>query len=414
MFKVGCAPSSVDDFFRSLASEFHWNHADYFRDAVLAMALSEGRHTVSNLVRHLDAEHHRSRYNNFLNVARWEPESLLHQAAVGLLQGIDPPRDKTLYLILDDTVIPKRGRKMEAVGWLHDSTRGGKVRGHDLVFSVLRAGDVTIPWGFRPYVKKQDAPKLGRPFRKVTELGADLIRSFDAPDGWDVVVLFDTFYLCQRVVNACREKGFAWVSCLKSNRVLHRGGRKLKAGQYVKHALSGKSTLRRQTVHHRQTTYETADAGWLDLSHIGYVHLVCSRRKGERRCLGLVTESKELSVSAMVRGYAERWWIEQFFKDGKQRLGLGQYQNGSMRADVNHTYLVCFAYALLTHLSRRGREHGEKGKARSRAAQRASLSVGSMQNALRRRTFLATIADVERRCPSGDSFVKELKRLLVA
>lgn len=274
---------------------------------------------------------------------------------------------------------------------------------------MLRAGDVTIPWGFRSYVKNQDARKLGVPFCKVTELGADLIRSFDAPEGWDVVVPFDTFYLCQRGVNACREKGFAWVSSLKSNRVLHRGGRKLKAGKYVKHALSGKSTMRRQTVHHRQTTYETADAGWLDLNHIGYVHLVCSRRKGESRCLGLVTESKDLSVSAMVRGYAERWWIEQFFKDAKQRLGLGQYQNGSMRAHVNHTYLVCFAHVLLTHLCRKA--HGEKGNAKNAAK---SLSLGSMQNDLRRRTFLATIADAERRCPSGDSFVKELKRLLVA
>lgn len=411
MFKIVRTPSSVDDFFRSLTSEFHWNHAGYFRDAVLAMALTEGRHTVSNLVRHLDAEHHRSRYNNFLHVARWEPEKLLHTAALGLLETVAPCGNRTLYLILDDTVIPKRGKKMEAVGWLHDATGGGKVRGHDLVFSVLRAGDATIPWGFRPYVKKQDAPKLGRPFRKVTELAAELIRTFDAPDGWDVVVLFDTFYLCQRVVNACREKKFAWVSCLKSNRVLHRGGRKLKAGKYVKHALSGRSTLGRQTVHHRQTTYETADAGWLDLSHIGYVHLVCSRRKGEPRRLGLVTESKELSVSAMVRGYAERWWIEQFFKDAKQHLGLGQYQNGSMRADVNHTYLVCFAYALLTHLSRKA--HGEKGKPKNAAA-KTSLSIGSMQNALRRQTFLATIADVDRRCPSGDLFVKELKRLLVA
>jgi len=42
------------------------------------------------------------------------------------------------------------------------------------------------------------------------------------------------------------------------------------------------------------------------------------------------------------------------------------------------------------------------------------LSIGSMQNDLRRQTFLATIADVARRCPSGDSFVKELKRLVAA
>jgi len=227
-----------------------------------------------------------------------------------------------------------------------------------------------------------------------------------------VVVLFDTFYLCRRGVKACREKRFAWVSCLKSNRNLARGGRKLKAGRYVRRCFSGRRAARRRTVRHRQTTYDVVDAGWLEMSHVGRVHLVCSRRRGAAKRLGMVTESKTLSTRAIVQGYAERWWIEQFFKDAKQRLGLGQYQNGSMRAAVNHTYLVCFAYALLTHLSLRA--HGEKGERKPIAASGVSLSIGSMQNHLRRQTFLATVAEVEHRCPSGDSFVKELKRLLVA
>jgi hypothetical protein len=42
--------------------------------------------------------------------------------------------------------------------------------------------------------------------------------------------------------------------------------------------------------------------------------------------------------------------VEQFFKDSKQLLGLGQYQNRHYRAAVTHLHLVCFAYALLTHL----------------------------------------------------------------
>ena len=40
MLKIVHTPSSVDDFFRSLTSEFHWNHADYFQDEVLAMAVA--------------------------------------------------------------------------------------------------------------------------------------------------------------------------------------------------------------------------------------------------------------------------------------------------------------------------------------------------------------------------------------
>ncbi len=117
------------------------------------------------------------------------------------------------------------------------------------------------------------------------------------------------------------------------------------------------------------------------------------------------------SVKAIVRAYAERWFIEQFFKDAKQLLGLGQYQNGSMRAAVIHLHLVCFAHALLTHL--RLSRSGEKGNAK-KAAAKASLSIGSMQNELRRLLFLDTVALLEQRGSSGDSFVKQLRRLLAA
>jgi len=145
MLKIVRTPPSVQGFFRSLTSKFHWNHADYFKDEVTAMACAEGRHTVTDLVRHLDAKRHRSRYNNFLHVARWDPEKLLHTAALRLLQRLKQTRDRTSYLILDDTVIPKRGQKMEAVGWLHDAAGHRKILGHQTVFAVLRVGEVTLP-----------------------------------------------------------------------------------------------------------------------------------------------------------------------------------------------------------------------------------------------------------------------------
>jgi len=83
-----------------------------------------------------------------------------------------------------------------------------------------------------------------------------------------------------------------------------------------------------------------------------------------------------------------------------------------MRAAVIHLHLVCFAHALLTHL--RIKRHGEKGEPKKRAAKALSLSTGSMQNELRRLVFLDLVASLQERGLSGDSFVKELKRLLVA
>jgi hypothetical protein len=88
-----------------------------------------------------------------------------------------------------------------------------------------------IPWGIRLYVKPEQAKTLGLPFRKTTELAAQLIREFKAPAGVKVVVLFDAYYLCRTVVQACREKHFHFASTLKGNRSLFKQGWKLKAGR---------------------------------------------------------------------------------------------------------------------------------------------------------------------------------------
>ena len=89
-------------------------------------------------------------------------------------------------------------------------------------------------------------------------------------------------------------------------------------------------------------------------------------------------------------------------------LGLGQYQNGTYRAAVTHLHLVCFAYALLTHIAIE-RECAQ-GKRKRKAAK---LSTGDLQNELRRIVWDDT-ADYLKELPSGNQVIKELDRLLIA
>jgi hypothetical protein len=72
-------PRTLDKFFCPLQCHFHWDHFAYFRLLVLAMAFAWGRHNVTNLHRYLDAQHHRTRFNNFFLVQRWDPEAALQQ-----------------------------------------------------------------------------------------------------------------------------------------------------------------------------------------------------------------------------------------------------------------------------------------------------------------------------------------------
>ena len=410
MFKIVRFPKKLESFFYSLQDQFHWDHFQYFRTLVLLMVISWGRRNICALYRCLDdrSQPHRSRFNNFLNVGRWQPEVVLQLKAAELIQTLAPREGDLIEFILDDSKKKKRGKHMEAVNWIHDPLSGKNIRGHQYVTATIRLCGHTIPFGIRLYIKKEDCRSLQRQFKKTTQLAAELIRAFEPPAGVRVLVLFDSYYLCPVVVKACRSKGFHFLSTLKSNRNLYKNGRKLKAGGY---GFRLWRRGRKQTYRIHKTKgyvkYTYVNAGWLNVSDLGKLHVVFSRKNGERKVLGLVTDDPTLSARQMIQRYDDRWSIEVFFKDSKQLLGLGQYQNGSVVAAVTHLHLVCFAYALLTHVAMQG--EGAKGKRKTTAR----LSSADLQNEVRRIVW-DDLTDHLKQFSSGTQIVKELERLLVA
>lgn len=203
----------------------------YFRLLVLTMAVMWGRRNVAHVHRYLDAAPHRTRFNNFFLVERWDPEAALRQKASALLPSLHPARGETRYVIIDDSKPAKRGKTMDAVAKMKDPTTEAYIRGHQDVCAILVYRDHVIPWGIRLYVKKTQGPAVGVPLQQTTALAAQLIREVKAPTGVKVMVLFDAYYLCHTVVKACREQRFHFATTLKSHRCLFKHGWKLKAGR---------------------------------------------------------------------------------------------------------------------------------------------------------------------------------------
>ena len=410
MFRIIRVPSILDNFFRTLHPHFRWDHWTYFRLLVLAMGVMWGRRNVANVYRYLEAPYHRTRFNNFFLVARWDPEAALRQKAHELLQGLGLRPGTTVYLVIDDSKKAKRGQCMDAVAKMKDAVSDTYLYGHQDVCAILMGRDHVIPWGIRLYVKPEQAKALGLPFQKTTELAAQLIREFRAPAGIKVVVLFDAYYLCGTVVKACRQQGFHFASTLKSNRSLYKQGWKLKAGRYGQNLFRRYRTATLVSVKPQGSArYRFLDAGWLEVSQLGLLHIVFSRKGQARKILGLVTDAPECSAAGLIQAYEKRWGIEQFVKDAKQLLGLGQYQNRSYRAAVIHLHLVCFAYALLTHL--RMMRHGAQGQQTRKKA--AGMSTAAAQDALRALVWDDLVTYLEEQ-HHGEEAIRELERLRAA
>jgi SRSO17 transposase len=410
MFRIIRVPPSLDKFFRPLKRHFHWDHFTYFRLLVLTIAVMWGRRNVANLYRYVDAAHHRTRCNNCFLVERWDPAAALRQKAQDLLRVLRPGKGETISVIIDDSKKAKRGKVMDAIAKMKDPTIDAYIRGHQYVCAILAYRDHVIPFGIRLYVKKAQCPTVGVPFRKTTELAAQLIREFTPPAGVKVVVLFDAYDLCPTVVKACRAQHFRFASTLKSHRSLFKQGWKLKAGRYGRNLCRRRHTTTLDLAKpYGLVCYRFVDAGWLEVSKLGPLHVVFSRKGRAKKILGLVTDAPQLSAADVIRTYAKRWTVEQWLKDVKQLLGLGQYQNRSYWAAVTHLHLVCFAYALLTHL--RIERTGVQGQRTRHKA--ADLSTAAAQDQLRNLLWEDLLTYLQQECPD-QPVIEELERLRVA
>jgi len=115
MFRIERFPQKLTKFFAPLEGHFHWNRFGYFRNVVLAITLAWGRRNVANLYRCLEAKTHRTRYNNYRRLDRWDPPEALRQKAMETLGSMRPRRGETDDITdLVKMLFPRNGNQQHA------------------------------------------------------------------------------------------------------------------------------------------------------------------------------------------------------------------------------------------------------------------------------------------------------------
>ncbi len=293
---------------------------------------------------------HRTNLGAFFKKSPWDPARTLMRVVLRLFFHMEPQPGELLEVILDDTKIAKRAKSMDGVGKLFDSSKKVYAVGHTVLLTALRFRGILLPWRWDLYLKKEFCAERAEDpdvpaFRTLTELAAASIRLTPAIPGMSVRVLFDSYYLCRKVVKAVKEMGYTFISVAQSNRVLGIRGQKKQVRAYGERVLrrSGKKVRlpggRKVRIALRKGI----------LKGVGEVLVLFSRRQGERKVVAIVTNDLTLTAEVILAGYSHRWPIEIAFKDQKQHLGLGDYQTRSLRGVVTHLHLVAIAHVLLTH-----------------------------------------------------------------
>jgi SRSO17 transposase len=350
---IDCCPRSLQAFFRPLHRQLSRPQYRHLWAITLAFAVNFRRSKLIHLAAAVREGRHRTSLGGFLADSDWDPEAVLSDRTWWRLKRMRPKPGEVLELLIDDTRIAKRGKKMACLCKIYDYKHHTYARGHIVVVASIRFRGVVMPWRIELWKHKKDA---GKAYRKWTQIAADMIRAMPVPKGLKVRVLFDGLYLCPLVTHACKDRGFTWFSTAQRNRKFKRaGGSKKEIGQlapgWIRHL--GRNVRMQRARRWVRMRIAKVDG---QLSELGRVRMVVSKRVGDpfRNMVAFATNETGLDPRKVVSIYENRWSIEILFKELRNDLGLGEYQVLDEHAIVRHLHLCALAHLMLTHHAMEG------------------------------------------------------------
>jgi len=297
---------------------------------------------VRSLVHHSVLCRPLSSFTRFLGEYRWTVEEVSRTALDRFFRALQITVRDVLFLIVDDTLAKKTGKKIPGCGWHKDHAQNmANVFGHQWVLSALLCKEFLLPLWAKLY-HPQGTRGAGSFYTKIT-LAQKIIRALALPVPCKLYVLADSWYWAKTLVQVCRECGYHMISQLKSNSVLWIHGKKTNVTSF----LDLVSSFREISLFVYGKTKTLRVAKFIgDIKGVGKVAVVVVKEK-HKKPIYLVCTNIHLPAISIIRYYAKRWKIEQMIKDLKQRLGFGDYQARHLQAILRHVALTLLSYFVL-------------------------------------------------------------------
>jgi SRSO17 transposase len=281
-------------------------------------------------------------FTRFLGQNLWAMEEVTETALEQFFQTLRISARDVLFLIVDDTLIKKTGKKIVGCGWHKDHAQNmANVFGHQWVLSALLYKDFLFPLWAKLYHPK--GTRGCGPFQTKIALAQKIIRALTLPIPCRLYVLADSWYWAKTLAQVCRKCGYHMISQLKSNSVLWRDGTKTS----VTSLLGLVASYREVSLFVYGKTKTLRIARFIgDIKGLGKVAVVVVKEKRKKPTY-LVCTNIHLAAIDIIKYYSKRWKIEQMIKDLKQRLGFGDYQVRDLQAIERHVALVLLSYFVL-------------------------------------------------------------------
>ena len=284
-------------------------------------------------------------FTRFLGENKWSAQEATQTALFEFFQTLRITVRDVVFIIVDDTLAKKTGKKIPGCGWHKDHAQNmANVFGHQWVLSALLCKEFLLPLWAKLYHPK--GTRGCGPFCTKIALAQKIIRTLVLPIPCKVYVLADSWYWAKTLAQVCRKCGYHMISQLKSNSVLWIRGNKTNVTRLLDLASSYREVS--LSVYGKTKTLRIGKFIG-DIKGLGKVTVVVVKEK-RKKPIYLVCTNIHLPAVYVIKYYAKRWKIEQMIKDLKQRLGFGDYQVRDLQAIQRHVALVLLSYFVLIFL----------------------------------------------------------------
>jgi hypothetical protein len=274
----------------------------------------------------------------------------------------------TKCLIIDDSLIPKSGKKIEFIGKVFDHCSHKYLLGikflligywdgksfAPLDFSLHREPGKSGKGGLKKKVLDSQFSKVrpteGCSNERVEELTQNKInvalqmikRAVKRKFPIDYV-LVDSWFVCEKFIRGVIKFNLDMIGLMKTNRGVLIGTK-----SYIINTLP--ETHRNKIVNCKKYKCQYIP---LRGSYKGTtLKIFLVRMNGQSTWKCLVTTDMKLSFIKTMKLYQIRWTIEVFFKDAKQHLNLQGCQSNDFDAHIAHYSLVCMEFTALSLIKR--------------------------------------------------------------
>jgi len=282
-----------------------------------------------------------SSFTRFLGNNVWAMEEVAETTLCQFFHTLRIKAHSVLFLVVDDTLAEKTGKKIPGCAWHRDHAQKAFVFGHQWVLFALLYKDFLLPLWTKLYHPK--GTKGCGSFQTKITLAKRMLQALRLPIPCKVYLLADSWYWAKELALFCRKCGYHMISQLKSSSVLWMNGERTK----VKTLTTIASAYREVSLflYGKNKTLQIARFVGT-IQGLGKVAVVVVKEKRKKPSY-LVSTNLHLSALDIVKYYAKRWKIEQMIKDLKQRLGFGDYQVRNLQAIQRHVALALLSYCIL-------------------------------------------------------------------